>query len=705
MHDLKINILLFFLLIPYFSLAQNLQIIVAPNGADVNDGSLSAPLRSIPQAQAQVRDILINKKAQNITVFLRAGIYNLDSTLVFDERDANAEVKVTWQAYPNEKVIITAYSDVKDWQVSENQIDAPLNTKLWQAENPQNPFPCFLIGADNQLIHLSKSRGFVPTIPSNQNPGGLNILHFPEGVLRDFSNKSDIILAVSLGYMYNNLQGFEEIDLKQKKAILKQKASKNITRPYDYYRTDLSQTCFILNDIAHIKPRTFCYNSLINKIFLYPSKNSDPALASYKTPKLSEFIRVSSQNLSFKNLIFQWGNGYFWQTADKASFHDWSLIDSPDAMLRFKNAQNCEVNNCTFKDGGGTGIRLDGFAQNIKILHNTFENLGGGAIALAETELGLSNRTIQNEIANNSIRDIAWLHKASPAIHLWQASQNHIHHNEIKNVPANGIAITGARPMHFNPNYTKRREIGLSINRDEVLNVTSWENSLPFLQAKENIIEYNLIENAVTELNDLNAIYISGTGQGNIIRFNYIKNCLSPGFWGAIRTDDFQLPVEISSNIIRNCIFRGITLKHSGHLVKNNWIIDLKEGKRFDQSLIPIEGYLCFLRPSYENTQVRQNIFYHLGTNKVNFIKGDGKYTQWVKEVKTEKNLYYSITNEALTNLQKNQTIGLDPQSLVANPQFRNLAKEDYQLSSQSMALKLGIQKIDVKKIGIQKQY
>ena len=70
-------------------------IIVAPNGNNANQGTLTRPVASLTRAQALVRNSRATK-----TVYLRAGTYNQTSTLVLTTAD-NGE---TWATYPGDPV-------------------------------------------------------------------------------------------------------------------------------------------------------------------------------------------------------------------------------------------------------------------------------------------------------------------------------------------------------------------------------------------------------------------------------------------------------------------------------------------------------------------------------------------------------------------------------------------------------------------------
>jgi hypothetical protein len=85
------------------------------DGDDSNDGTKAHPLKTLKKAQLAVR-----RKIQSVgtTVFLRAGIYELEETLVFTAEDGgiSAEAPVVWQAYEGEEVVISGGTRLEDLQ-------------------------------------------------------------------------------------------------------------------------------------------------------------------------------------------------------------------------------------------------------------------------------------------------------------------------------------------------------------------------------------------------------------------------------------------------------------------------------------------------------------------------------------------------------------------------------------------------------------
>src|ERR1019366_3325268 len=89
------------------TLANAADIFVSPNGADTNTGTTDKPVATLVRAQELARVESSNGRA--VTIHLRAGKYNLGSTLMFTPRDSGTEAApVIYQGEDGEAAIISS---------------------------------------------------------------------------------------------------------------------------------------------------------------------------------------------------------------------------------------------------------------------------------------------------------------------------------------------------------------------------------------------------------------------------------------------------------------------------------------------------------------------------------------------------------------------------------------------------------------------
>jgi hypothetical protein len=215
------------------------------------------------------------------------------------------------------------------------------------------------------------------------------------------------------------------------------------------------------------------------------------------------------------------------------------------------------------------------------------------------------------------------------------------------------------------------------------------------------------------EMDDGNAIYLSGTGYNNIVRKNYIHHTISPHRQAAIRTDDYAKDVTISENIVYRFARAGIVAKYKASIT-NNYIIDyvptemVNGEKHYPLSFIyisawgPIKGGIA-----------KNNICYQTAGNSISFIQFE--FSKHLVESLSElprlndfdidSNLYFA-TGVNFSNLKQLEALWsqcVDSNSVVADPCFEGLEEAGFKLKSNSPAFELGIKQIDFENIGLLK--
>ena len=122
---------------------------------------------------------------------------------------------------------------------------------------------------------------------------------------------------------------------------------------------DLLTECWLLNSIEAIdQPGEWA--CIDGKIYLWPLSGTDDIYV----PQLQELIRIDGggdgntwtgvpvQNIHFDGITFTGCDYRPMQQNDVTAQHDWQMVDVPEGLLRFRNAANCNVTNCTFTKSG-----------------------------------------------------------------------------------------------------------------------------------------------------------------------------------------------------------------------------------------------------------------------------------------------------------------------------------------------------------------
>ena len=200
-------------------------------------------------------------------------------------------------------------------------------------------------------------------------------------------------------------------------------------------------------------------------------------------------------------------------------------------------------------------------------------------------------------------------------------------------------------------------------------------------------------------LSDGNGIYVSGTGTGNIIRYNYLHDNQSHSLPAAIRCDDDQHEVLIYGNVLYQNGGHAAAIASKGvNDIINNFIVD--------QTRVPRNGYISFEWVPVTGSKVQRNIIVSHPDGGLAHSERmrKGQTTGGPKIVSTDmdSNLYYHPTDPHWVDehLMKMRAVGKEKASLVGDPLFVDPASGDFSFQPGSPALDLGIESLDVSKMG-----
>lgn len=404
--------------------------------------------------------------------------------------------------------------------------------------------------------------------------------------LKDWETPSDIeiFLRPKHGWLINMLP-LERIDAENNIAYFEVDATYGIRPENEYY---------VENAIEYLdEPGEWIFDSKAGRIYIWPESPLEKA--DIRAPFLQEFIRVEgiedvtpAKHLHFEGLTFRHGLRDTWKPGDKGLQHDWEMYDKGNAIMRFRHAEDCSVVKCNFEASSGSGVRLDLYAQRIKVADCILSHLGGTGILLSGYGPGLKDENKFNTITNNYIHHVGTIYKHSPGIFIAQSGHNLISHNTIHDLAYNGMVISGCRPHELvlaKPLKNRREwvssirveEIGpfiKDITPDMLDNWLEFDVSMiePLLHARENHIEYNEIYRVMQELHDGNGIYFSAMGKNNRAVRNYFHDIHTS--IGYNRLDDVSGYTIITHNVgIRGA--RMMQIKGPGE-IRNNFAFDTK---------------------------------------------------------------------------------------------------------------------------------
>ncbi len=701
---------------------------IMANGDDSNPGTYKKPFATLGRARDAVRKLKNNQPEKDILVLVRGGTYRFEDTVVFSLDDTAGEGRtITYAAYPGEIPVFTPGVPIKGWTKSATIPDGipdKARGNLWTAKVPEKLGLFFTLYEGEKRLPRARSAGFRPTNGDNtweyfmsmfSDTENRYTIHFPAGRMKNWSNLKDVeVLLIPTAAWALNILPLESVD--EEKLIAR------TTEPGTY---PIGKALFMPDDFLSIwienvyealdEPGEWVLDTATRTIYLWPEGETPGERI--VAPMLTELLRIEGgidydgpvdtpvKNLVFRGITFTHGDRYKWE-ADRIGRglqHDWEMFDRPSAMVRLRGAENCAIENCTITNAGSTGIRLDLHCRNNRITGCEISQLGAVGILLNGYGFGTKDVNRGNEISNNNIHHIGQIYRQSAAVFVWQSGENHIANNLIHHTPYTAVIISGRIGLDPNGNA----ECSKSVRWDEFKNATggkitdlTWKEREPFMHGRKNIVERNEMHHVMQKLFDGNYLYISGTGGGNVIRYNYLHDTASRTICSSIRCDDDQHETIIHGNIIfRNRgMGNGIAIK-GVNTITNNIIANLSPDHDH-------RGYISLEVGPLDGSVIRRNILYATHRDSKPYLEerfyGTGEIPR-LRGCDADENCYFNTADPdwGTRHLKQERQYGIEQHSIAADPKFVDPENGDFTLEPDSPVLKLGFEPIDMSMIGL----
>ncbi|MGJ8643798.1 MAG: putative glycoside hydrolase [Luteolibacter sp.] len=713
-------------------------IYVAVDGSDQPDGSQEKPYASLQEAVEAVRDLREAAYHEPVVIYLREGRHQLDNTLVLGMEDSaparGDEVAfeqygageimdpyLTISAFPGENPVLSGSVPVTGWQRLESsppELPSEADGKVWVAEMPSELERFYTIYDGEGRLNRARNSGFAYTKPGNQ-----RTLHFPEGALKNWENLEDVEVQVRPGRAWAiNMLPLASVDEEGGVATTGASATYGMG-PLPGYLHDPDESVVWVENILEAldEPGEWVVNTKTRKIYLWPSSPAkDGSPQGILAPAMTELIRVEGEidydgstdkavrGIAFKGLKFSHADRWAWKSDEGrvgwGMQHDWDMFDRPTALLRFRGAEECQVKNCSFTDSGGSGVRLDLHAQRNRIVDSEFAHLGEAGILLAGYGPGTKDVNHHNDVINNHIHHFSEITWHSPGLWAWQSGHNRMVHNELSHSGYAAALIT----TRVEPDRGLNGEGGRTIRQHEIAaedkgrsrgGYASWKKREKYNHARHNLFEYNDISHCVQLLSDGNGIYVSGTGTGNIVRYNYVHHNLAEHFPAPIRCDDDQHETLIYGNVL---------YKNAGHAagIATKGVNDVINNFIVATARKPRKGFVSFEWAPVTGSKVQRNIIIAHPDGGVamgeSIRNGQTSEGPKLETTKMDFNLYYHPSDEHWMDehFSRMRIAELEKNSLAGDPMFVNPEGGDFSFQPGSPALELGIEPLNVSKMG-----
>lgn len=618
---------------------------VSPAGDDGNDGGISSPFKTLKKAQQAMRASAVK------TTYLRGGMYHLSETLILSQLDSGQ----AWINYPSEKPIISGGEVITGFreEAGTGRFSAPIsfNPGLDVTLNGIRQRPAQTGSwSPQEVLH---DTGFLFL---DQGPNLNTTFKFRGDDLTPADWMPGIFAETFHAMRYGSrISSVTGIDFASRIVTLGAPASVNALTNGSTYR--------LLGNPRWIKNRgEFGYDSARARLVLYPHDPTTLTVAGAVVAKLPTLLRVEgASNIDLVGL-----------TLSDTVYNNGSRNM---AALVINRSLNIRVGGNRFRNVG----------RAIEVFGGEGHRIAGNEIAYVESGISIEEAfgsSVPNDIRiyANSIHDTAMTgDKGGGAITIAQGGTNvRIAYNHIQDVGRAGINWwTDGRP-----------------------NVSNFT------------IEFNKIVRAQRATGDNGSIYgfvnHSTHNHHSVIRHNWIDDT------GGITNHSYWAPAR---NRLYQWVYNGLT-----------------HGIYLDDSVSGVEVYGNFVKGGSAGVMIhggRDNVV----TNNFFIVRGTGPVITGLSMAASRKTVNATVqntvpiantysknisfspmptmkphidgpANEMTADLNVIHNLirrsGVDVNSLVAAPLFKDPAAGDYSLKPASPALALGIKDLLWNRMGLQ---
>jgi Right handed beta helix region len=648
--------------------------LVAPNGNDQWSGHLATPnaaktdgpFATLARAQLAVR-------AANTTdlriVTIRGGRYEFTAPLVFTAEDSGtATHPVTWRAATDETPIISGgvrlSGFVRDangrWTLTIPAVHKGEWTfrQLWvngeRRFRPRLPKDGYhVIEAELPASEAAQGKGFDrfryaagAFDPAWKNQRDIEVLTFHQWAMSRFRIQSIAAESRTVQFTGRTISNADWSGLKTGWRYLIENVAEAFGTPGEWY---LDPQSGVLTYI--------------------PLPGEDLATAEIIAPRTEQLLRIEGdpsagkivEHLRFSGLTFahtQWAlkpEGY--------SFYQAEMVIP--ATVVATGLRDASFSGCAIVHTGGYGLELGRGCKRVELSGCLLTDLSAGGIKIGEGGIHQDD----NQVAShNTVRDClitngGRVHPAGIGVWIGQSHHNSVEHCEISDLYYSSLSLGWT--WGYGPSLGHH-------------NTVAW-------------CHLHHIGQGV--LSDMGGIYNLGVSPGTVFHHNHIHDIesFSYGGWG-LYTDEGSSNVTMEHNLVHHTTSSGFH-QHYGrdNLVRNNVFA---YGGEAQVMRTRDEDHLSF---TLERNILLANGRPLLGSN----WNGDAKKFVLNRNVYWDEDGSIDFAGKPFDEWKKK---GIDAESVVADPQFSDPAKGDFSLKTDSPALALGFQPLDLRAAGVRRE-
>ena len=666
-------------------------IYVSPQGSDTEgDGSESAPYATIDRAREAARELTAD--GGSATVSVGEGKYFLEEPVTFGPEDSHV-------TYVGDNAVLTGAKTLEDleWENYEGEIRvASVGAGLGidqlfiggeqqtLARYPNYDADQVLQGSTSQADIKARSAGW-------EDPAGgyIRALHSNKwgGNSYRITGKNDSALGLSYEWVGDNNRGSGMLS----SAVMVENIFEELDSPGEWY-----------------------YDNEEGRLYVWPQEGVDLNDVTVEGAVTEELLRIEGEQdgAQVTDLVF---DGLTLENTKRTMFtgtyvplmrSDWCVVRS--GALFIQDAENVAFRNGTIRNIGGNAVFLSGHSKGVTIDNNEILNIGSSGILAAgfpdscreasfweytspldpETDEKYVHKTTIDDttpgpqeehypreavISNNHIRNVGIWEKQSSHVALSVAYKIQILRNTIHEGPRAGVNVGdgtfGGHEIAYNDIFDVQRETddhGMfnSWGRDRFWSLGGFDTGGNRGAQKE---PYSMIDAIETTTIHDNRMHFAGRVDG--------------GTTFGIDLDDGSTNYEIYNNL---CLNMGIKLREGFHRsVYNNIIVNAQINLH------------CTFEDSYDT--IERNIVI-MGTPYRLAATSESRFA--VSEDVINNNWFYDFGMKVNYPGDWWEELGLDSDSVNADPMFRDTSSNDYTVTNEAIMEAVGFENFPMDQFG-----
>ena len=653
----------------------------APDGDDSWSGKLptpnsertDGPFATLERARDVIREmkeVQGGKINQPVIIYVRGGDYFLSEPLTFTPEDSGSEdCPIIYSSYPGDKAVISGGRKIEGWKKVTVE-----GKELYAAEIPEVRdgrwfFRELWVNGQRRKRARHPNKGYlsiaeVPEVsPQTQWHEGQTSFRFHEGELKDWKNANNAEVVAMTRWVESRLPI----------ATLNESERLVTFGKRSVFRLESGDPYYVENALELLdEPGEWYLDGKSGTLYYMPLPDENMDEAKVIAPVLAQIIRLEGspeegqfvENLKFRKLTFAHTE---WSLPDDRSGFSQAAIGVPGAIYG-EGVRNCAIEKCTLKHLGNYGIELSRGCQFNRVERCEIFDIGAGGIKIGETTIRdkEAEQTHNITVSNCYIHDGGLIFHSAIGVWIGQSYNNLISHNHIHDFYYSGFSV-------------------------------GWTWGYGPALARGNIVEYNHVHHIGVRsngdgpiLSDMAGIYTLGNQPGTVVMSNIFHDIggFRYGGWG-IYFDEGSTHIVAENNLVYRTTHGGFH-QHYGkeNSVRNN--------------------IFAFARDSQvQATRPEEHLSFTFERNIVYWRSGPLSNSGNLRKIKVafDQNLYWNEEGGEIQlgdmNWDEWREKGMDVNSMIADPKFMAIEKDDFRLSPDSPVFKLDFVPFDISEVGI----